>query len=214
MRQVFYIVLHSWQDVLWRVVGWSENPYVANTYYQHYKKMTAQLLDMRSAKCENIIELVQFIRNDIGTDIQDLMETHLMTKQSKDGRCYVIYPSKYEESFNDDFMASSRLAICICDYLSKVVMTAVPLMKYIRCDRVVDEVLFAAYLNTSVRKMLQRGPAVTPVSKLIDVVYFWRCLTAKGAYQFAVSEDNNLRVPVEAVYVDIDCSNNYERLVI
>lgn len=214
MKQAFYIVLRSWQDVLWKVIGWSENPYVANTYFQHYKRMTTQLLEMRSVKCENTIELIQFIRNDIGTDIQDLVETHLMTKQSKDGKCYVIYPSKYEESFSDDFMNSTKLAICICDYLSKMVMTAVPLTKYIKCDQVIDEVLFAAYFNTSVRKMLQRGPAATPISKLIDVIYFWRCLTAKGACQFAISEDNNLRVPLEAVYIDVDCSNNYERMVI
>ena len=186
MHQVYYIVLRSWQDVLWKVVGWSENPYIAHTYFQHYKSMTTQLLEMRSVECENTIELAQYIRCDIGTDIHDLVDTHLMTKTSKDGKCYVIYPSKYEEAFSDKFMDSSRAAICMCNYLSKLVMTAVPLTKYISDDsNVISEVLFASYFNTSVRKMLQRGPVVTPISKMIDVIYFWRCLTAKGACQFA-----------------------------
>lgn len=215
MQQVFYIVLRSWQDVLWKVIGWTDNSYIAHTYFKHYRSMTTQLLEMRSVKCENTIELLRFIRDDIGTDVQDLLETHLMTKTSKDGKCYVIYPSKYNDSFSAEIMTSSRVVMCICDYISKMVMTTVPLIKYIANDaQIIQELLFVSYLNTSVRKMLQHGPATTPVSKLIDVVYFWRCLTAKGARQFQLGDDNNIVVPVEAVYIDADNSNNYERKVV
>lgn len=215
MQQVYYIVLRSWQDVLWKIIGWTENSYIAHTYFKHYKSMTSQMVEMRSVKCENTIELLRFIREDIGTNVQDLLETRLVTKTSKDGKCHVIYPSKYEDSFNAEIMSSPRVVMCICDYLSKMVMTAVPLMKYITNDsQIIHEMLFVSYLNTSVRKMVQHGPAATPVSKLVDVVYFWRCLTAKGACQFSLSKDSNIVVPVEAVYIDTDCSNNYERKVV
>lgn len=216
MQQVYYIVLRSWQGVLWKVIGWTENPYIAHTYFNHYKSMTSQLLEMRSVKCENIIEMARYIRDDIGTDIQDLLDTRLMTKLSKDEKCYVIYPSKCDDSFNAGILDNSRLVICICDYISKTVMTAVPLTKYMVGDLqdIISEMLYVSYLNTSVRKMLQRGPTAIPLSKLIDVVYFWRCLTAKGACQFAMGKDNSIIVPVEAVYIDVDYPNKYERMIV
>jgi hypothetical protein len=83
-------------------------------------------------------------------------------------------------------------------------LQTVPLSPYILGDRgdLIYSTLFLAYKHTSMKQMVRSGPPVTPISELIDCVYFWRYINYAPNVPLAELSNGAFNAPVDAVFID------------
>jgi hypothetical protein len=198
----FYVILTDWEDALKQVVAWVENPYIAISYFREYKKIDRES-EMIIIECDNHVTLSVILRENYATDVDDLLECHLIAKTSKDGRCYVIYKERYNEHFSESFLESSSVAMQICDTISRIMLVSAPLIKFLNEPYITNEMnlTFGVYSYTSIRKMMQDGTKAIPLSKTIDIVYFWRFVNAMGGNCY-ISNKADKWCPVDAIFID------------
>jgi hypothetical protein len=200
----FYVILTDWEYVLKGVVGWSDNPYIAISYFREYKQMDEES-EMITIECESTMVLVHILNEEYATDIHDILGCHLVTKTSKDGRCYVIYKERYAELFSDEYTVDIRISSQIFSILTHTMLQASPLVPYLKTDSIdlISTLLFVAYQYTSIKQMLRSGPRATPVSELLDMIYFWRYLDKTNVSHLTSIQGTGAdSYPADAIYID------------
>lgn len=200
----FYVILTDWEDVLKCVVGWSDNPYVAISYFREYKQMD-DMSEMITIECESTMLLSHILNEEYSTDIHDVLGCHLVTKTSKDGRCYVIYKERYAELFSDEYIREMKVSSQIFSAITHTMLQASPFVPYLITDSkdLISTLLFVAYKYTSIKQMLRTGPRTTPVSELLDMVYFWRYLDRSNSSHITCIQGAGVdSSPADAVFID------------
>ena len=202
-RHTFYVILSDWEDVLRQVIAWTENPYVAITYFREYRKLDSDS-EMVTIECDSHFALASILNENYATDVQNVLESQLMTKTSRDERCYVIYASRYKDFFSDHFLQNMKITTQVCDTISHIMLNIAPLMKFLNepeCTDIIN-VTYNVYGYTSIRKMLQEGPKATPIWELIDIVYFWRFVNTVHPNILNGWGKEAQFLPVEAIFID------------
>ena len=201
--RTFYTIIKSKVDCSWKIIGWTENPYIAISYFREYKQMDKDA-QMFIVECGTILELFKTIQMDY-----DILGARLMTRTSKDDRCYVIYKEQYNVLFSDNYIHGDDARFNICDAISRVFLGPVTLLKYLSTDNgseLIDllyAVLFSAYVHTS-SKRLAKLPSDSLIGMIdIDVVYFWRFVNAVSAiHGDMISLSECMYRPYDSVFID------------
>lgn len=203
MVKTYYVMLTSWKDVLQRVVAWTDNPFVGISYFKEYKPMDkeSEMVIVTTGSC---FELAMQLQDEYAVDMTDFLSYQLRTQTSGNGLCYAIYQDKYSHLFNIDSLMEKQGVLRICDQLSRVMLNTTPLMRYLKADEcdVIGITLFTAYTYTSIKRMLRGDILASPISKLIDIVYFWRYVMSVDGGQINRRIDGTATTPVEAVFID------------
>lgn len=202
--RTFYTIIKTKVDSSWKMVGWTENPYIAISYFREYKQMdkSAQMFTM---ECDTVMELYRGVKLEYGISVEDFISSRFTTKTSRDDRCYVIYKERYAELFRDDFVSKNSIPN-ICNVVSAVFIGLVPLLKYITVESEPDTndllgtVVFNAFVHTSNKQAISR---MNGIITDIDVVYFWKFTNAMTArYGDMITADSILLRPYDAVFID------------
>lgn len=206
--RTFYVVITSWRDVLWKVVGWTDNPYIAISYFKEYHLMD-KISRMVIIECGSVLELSKIVRDNYDTDTSDFLEAHLITRTSRDDRCYVIYKEKYSEMFSDDYLAKSEGNLLrVCDVLCKVMMSVCPLIKYIDVQNQPNTaefilgLIFEVYNHTSNKRLFKNNALKNQIANDIDIVYFWRFLNMSSQQNRIVDNGGIIYEPYDAVFIN------------
>lgn len=205
----FYVIITSWNDVLERVASWTDNPYVAISYFKEYKEMDKNS-KMVIVKASSALELSKILMDDgYVADVSDLLDSHLLTKTSKDGRCYAIYRERFSALFSDDYMDHTARSASTCYLISAIMMGVNPILKYISLENpntldLITNLIVHAYAHTSIKRLMSNNRSVnSQVSDFIDVVYFWKFLNSSSSYQLSsYLEDLSVSQPIDAVFID------------
>lgn len=206
--RTFFVVITSWRDVLWKVVGWTDNPYVAISFFKEYRNMD-KMSSMIIVECGSVVELFKVIREDYATDTAEFLDAHLITRTSKDERCYVIYKEKYSELFSDDYLVRSEGNLLrVCDALTKIMMALCPLIKYIDVKsspgiaELILGVIFQVYSHTSNKRLFRNSDLMKQIVNDIDIVYFWRFLNMSSQQNRIAESGGVVYEPYDAVFID------------
>ena len=206
--RTFYTIIKSKVDCSWKIIGWTENPYIAISYFREDKQMDKDA-QMFIIECGTILELYKTVQMDYDISMEDFLEARLMTRTSKDDRCYVIYKEQYNALFSDNYIHGDDARFNICDAISRVFLGPVTLLKYISTDNgseltdLLYAVLFSAYVHTSSKRMskLPNDSSIGTVD--IDVVYFWRFVNAVSAmHGDMISLSECMYRPYDSVFID------------
>lgn len=211
LRTFYTIIKSRTMYIGWRIIGWTENPYVAISYFREYQQMDRQAL-MFSLRCNSVLQLFEEIEKDYDIDLESFLDTHLLTKTSKDERCYVIYQEKYSGLFHDSYIKNHTNTLAgVCDTISKVLLGLSMIMKYLSNDTDPElsdflySVIFNAYLHISNKRMQKITEMGGRLSVDIDLVYFWRFVnTITTIYGSLINteQDKQPYQPYYAVFID------------
>ena len=198
----FYVVLSTSFDYdreVTDVVAWTENPYVAISYFKEYQEVDSDA-NMITISCNTHLELIQIFNEEYNTDMEVGLNTHLTTITSKNERCYVIYKERYHSLFTSDFIHNHTSFIC--DYICRIMISTAPLIRYINPEYndVISNLLFIVYTYTSIKKMIRHGLS-TDLENTVDLVYFWKLVTYNNPNQL-VTSDSEILNPTAVVFID------------
>lgn len=110
---LIYVILESYNDVLYKVNSWSKNYYVATMYYSEFKKTHPDTL-LVEYECDKVRILYRSILDDgFIVDIPYLIDNCLCSMTSSDGNLTMIYPCIHDRNVKDDrlIFALTRTAI-------------------------------------------------------------------------------------------------------
>lgn len=205
----FYIILtenNDYDSIYQEVVAWSDNPYVAISYFKEYNDIDANST-MVIYECISAVALSQILRENYNTEMSVILSTHLVTKTSINGRCYVIYREQYSELFTVDYL--KKHSDFICDYICKVMLHTIPLIKYFipEYNEIISSLLFIVYTYTSIKKMIRTG-VLTDLEKAIDMVYFWRFVNYMNPDQM-IQMGSGFINPTAAVFIDSERTSRW-----
>ena len=197
----FYVILTlgDYDEISQTVVAWTENPYIAISYFKEYRSMDEDAT-MVIYGCESHLELMRVLTEEYHIEMIDVLNLHLMTMTSKNERCYVIYKEEFSELFSDKFI--KKHSEFICDNICRTMLSTIPLMKFInpQYNEVISNLLFIVYTYTSIKKMLRTGVKVD-LTESIDIVYFWKYMMDTHPNQL-VTADSGMLNPTAVVFID------------
>ena len=136
----FYVILSPWDEFSYRLIGWTENDYIANVYYDELSK--DEDLIIVSYECENILTLSHILKEEYGIDVEDTANSKLVTRVSSDNKLYVVFRHDYLNWFNTDNIRNTAFQ----RNFSKIFLSSAPLVKYINGgDDLLLNTVFLAY---------------------------------------------------------------------
>lgn len=167
MIRKFYVITVTYEDVLDRVVGWTENQFIAKLYYANMSEVVGKDPQIIEYKTESVIELSQELFKNHSLMVEDFVDMQLITKTSKDNKLCMITISKYNDITNNDVLIKAVVE----SPLMKLFLLGAPLTKYIKfmSDEIMM-VLFTAHKYMVKATMSQNDITITD---MIDPVYFW-----------------------------------------
>lgn len=151
-----YVVLKSWNDILYKLEAWSRNYFIASNYYNNFLKSDPDAM-FKEIEVRSISELSIKLKIEYDSDISDILSTLLKSKLSRNDNIYVIYKSEVSEYFEYRTL-DNELKTNVTKLLSHISLEMSQLMKYVFEDMKV--LLYLIYAN------------VLNVTEL-DMVYIW-----------------------------------------
>lgn len=137
--RTFYVIATSWEDVLSEVVGWSENYYIASTYYKYYIDTESEFL---SYSCENLLVFSRILLENHNLPMDRITDLNLLGQSAQDGKVYMIYQSIYQGLFQPQAIVMITNSIGV----NRAYLSMAPLTKYLLDEKeTVIETIFVAY---------------------------------------------------------------------
>ena len=184
----FYVILASWDDVLYKLEAWSKNYYLAKMYYQQFNEKYSDAL-FYTYECKSVTEFSVIMKNEVDASVDLIVNSNLRIATSGDDKLSVIYKDMYTEFFNIELMNKSTKH----DILSMVggfALSTVPLTVYLVSDTAnafITEILFKLYQYSK----------VSNPSAHLDMVYLWYSIVNTNG----VSIISSIELPKNLVFV-------------
>ena len=191
-----YVILASWDDVLYRLEAWSKNYYLASVYYRQFeKKHPDALFKVYSGTGRmQMLKLASELKREYDTKVDDIIDLELKLTASKDNNLCVIYKSKYTNSFTTK---STDISVEIyrefSNVLAKTFLSPAILTKYIYDKNKLFELLFRSYSYvTSVQDSVE-----------LDMVYLWFFFLKMSPVNFIIDFHRDI-IPIDSVFIRVD----------
>lgn len=192
----FYVIVDSWDDVLYKLEAWSKNYYIANMYYTKYKKTHPDALLKVYETDERLktLHLANTLKKEFDTDVDTFIGSELKLISSEDGKLCAIYKDKYKYSF----MTSSSdmeqtLFNCIRNSIAEVFLRSAPLVKYIQTPIDLLEILFRAHIYTTNSKRVN-----------IDMIYLWYFILKNSKINILIPQNYGEVIPIDTVFISVN----------
>lgn len=161
-----YIIIDSWNDVLYRVVAWSRNYYLTTKYFEEYNK-NHSMSKMVGIEADTIRELSLILKKEYDTSIPDLLDNEIKMFTSKDNKISALALIKHSNWFDlnsNHYDANSIFKDWLLDLIPNIILSIVPLIKYIDTGYPDDllQTVFVAY----------QYRYIPNIDDKIDLVYF------------------------------------------
>ena len=191
-----YVILASWNDVLYRLEAWSKNYYLASIYFRQFKRKHPDAIFKiykGYGSCQ-IMQLAHQLKMECDTKVEDFIESELKLTASRDDKLCAIYKARYLDSFT---AKSSDIDSGIYDevtsIMSSIFLSSAPLVKFLYLDNDLLELLFITYSYTS-----KLSKAVE-----LDMVYMWFFLLKINRTSFISDFHRNI-IPIDTVFIRVD----------
>lgn len=200
MANKTYIILTSWDEVLYRVEAWSSNYYFIKMYYNQYIEThpEAIIVEYEMHDGFRVTALIRKIGLDYGAcALENFATSELKLCTSLDGKLNAIYKSMYDCSFKTkSYYLDTWVYDDISSIISGVFMSTAPLIKFIYLDIDLLELLFKAYSYTS---------KVSKTTEL-DMVYVWYLILRMPTSRFMrynlILDHRQDLIPVHSVFMN------------
>ena len=191
-----YVIVASWDDVLYKLEAWSKNYYLASVYYRQFKKKHPEAMFIIYSNSGNMkmMQLSRDLKRDYDASVEDIIDSELKLAASKDNNLCVIYKSKYHDSFvTDSSSIDPELYREFTSILARIFLSPATLIKYIDSSNVTFELLFRAYNYIKTDQNLVD----------LDMVYLWFFFLKVSQVNFIVDFHRNM-VPLDSVFIRVD----------
>ena len=191
-----YVIITSWDDVLYKLEAWSKNYYLASVYYRQFKKKhpDAMLKIYSSSGNMKMMQLARDLKRDYDTTVEDIIDLELKLAASKDNNLCVIYKAKYHNSFvTESIDIDPGIYKDFTNVLTRTFLSPAILTKYIHTSPNLFELLFRSYNYASSDQNLVD----------IDMVYLWFFFLKVSQINFITDFHRDV-VPIDSVFVRVD----------
>lgn len=187
-----YVIVTNWNDVLYKLDGWSRNMYLARTYYNKRKKQFPGVeSEFITYDCNNSLELAKKLKMEFDSSIDDILDNELNLISSRDSRLCMIYKSKYKDLLNVD---DSRIKT-LFSTVSETFLASAPLVRYLDEGRIGFDLLgllfLASYYNMT-----------TMVGDFVDIVYLWYFIL-RTRYTNCIIDSTD-SIPLDSVFIRVE----------
>lgn len=184
-----YVILASWNDVLYKLETWSKSYYLSKVYYDQFSKKNPDAIFLHY-HCDSVFDLYNKLKEDMSVDVQDIIDSNLKLKSSYDKKMYAIYKEKYSKSF-DEFLVDVNKDN-IMSVLAGLSLSTVPLTPYLLDNyKPIMEILFSIYSISKLNKTVN-----------IDPVYIWHfILKVIKSNSYIIEIDN--KIPYGTVFTQV-----------
>lgn len=183
-----YVILDSWDDVLYKLEAWSKNYYLAKTYYHQFKENHPDAL-LYTCECKSVTEFSMLMKNEVDASVDLIVNSNLRITTSGDNKLSVIYKDMYTELFSAELM-SKPIKHDIMSILGGFALSTVPLVVYLTGETTntfITEILF---------KLYQYSKVTNPLAHL-DMVYLWYSIMNTKE----ISVISSIKLPKDLVFV-------------
>ena len=184
----FYVILASWNDVLYKLEAWSKNYYLAKTYYTIFKEKHSDSMFL-SYQCKTVAEFSVIMKKEVDASVDKIVESNLRITTSRDNKLSVIYKDMYTEMFNVDLMNKS-VKNDLLSIIGGNALSTAPLTVYLKdeyMNTITTEILFKLYQYSKVSKSLV----------YLDIVYLWYSILNSKE----ISIISSFEIPKDVVFV-------------
>ena len=184
----FYVVISPWDELLYRVIGWTENEYIANVFYDGLFK-DGEEVNLVSYECENLLILSHILKEEYNIEVEDTVNTKLISKTSNDDKLFVIFRQEYSELFD----ISNINHIIHREGFSRIFLSSAPFVKYI--NNIGDDILNVVFLA-------YRYLTYSKSDAKFDMVYLWYFILISNV-DFIMRKTNKIKglIPDDVVFL-------------
>lgn len=188
MMEIYVIMKPGYKKYI--LEAWSTNLYLTNVYFNNFiLTHKGSIINTYRMEDDLMIKNLYNIKDECNAKLEDFAECELMSHISFDEKLYVVFKSKYKDSFLINYKNfDTTTAFYIKDFSINSFLSTVPIVKYFDNYDNLLTILFNGYNS------------ILSQNYDMDMVYVWAYLLNKDDLGL-ISKFHKDIIPIDAVFI-------------